>query len=78
VNVVVTAADSNASPVKTAVRGYEALKAYPNESENSSEKTVSVAQNDKCNKWPSNASIGHEPVVSIEEDRVGSMNHLLG
>jgi hypothetical protein len=58
--------------------GYEALKDPTMDSENSSDKMVSVAQNDTCNEWPSNASIDHDPIVSIEEDRVGSMNHLLG
>lgn len=41
-------------------------------------KTVAVAQDDNYSEWARQTTPDHEPVVELEEDRVGSMNHLLG
>jgi hypothetical protein len=40
-------------------------------------KTVSVAQGGNYSEWARQTTPDHEPVVELEEDRVGSMNHLL-
>jgi hypothetical protein len=41
-------------------------------------KAVSVAQNAELNEWMRQSAPDHEPVIDLEEDIVGSKNHLLG
>ncbi|GAA0448984.1 hypothetical protein MUK72_15120 (plasmid) [Halococcus dombrowskii] len=73
--VVVTAADSDASPVQRTVRGDEALRSNPMSSESYSAKTVAVMTDEQTGRT---FDSDHEPVVDLEEDIVGSKNHLLG
>lgn len=65
------------SPVQQ-VRGGYALKVSPMSTNTQSDKTVSVAQEDNYTEWARQTTPDYEPVVELEEDRVGSMNHLLG
>jgi hypothetical protein len=73
--VVVTAADSDASPVQRTVRGDEALTGKTMSSESYSAKTVAVMTDEQTGRT---FDSDHEPVVDLEEDIVGSKNHLLG
>ena len=41
-------------------------------------KAVSVAQGDSLNEWTRKTTPDREPVIELDEDRVGSMNYLLG
>ena len=73
--VVATETNSDASPVQRTVRGDESLKHNPMNSESYSGKAVVVMTDEQTGRT---FDSDHEPVVDLEEDIVGSKNHLLG
>jgi hypothetical protein len=74
-NIVTTETDSDASPVQTAVRGLEALRITTMSLRTPTSKEVAVVTDEQTGRT---FDADHEPVVDLDEDIVGSKNHLLG
>jgi hypothetical protein len=74
-NIVPSETDSDASPVQTAVRGIEALKVTTMSPRTPISKEVAVVTDEQTGRT---FDANHEPVVDLDEDIVGSKNHLLG